>query len=277
MNNDLVASRIASRQADRAKACNDIFSFIQAGKLPDDSFLFAKIPGKKGTPIWDKNPDVVSHFIDIEREFWGGCRLLYFHACVIVCIRRKIHLDSALRCFFSLWSIYRQRLRKTLSIRWLISALDTLVDHGNSPIQKALAMNGSMFGTMIQLINFIIATPGAIITDTEGYIENSSPDDIEQWRALKAIPRVIDGDMVAKMHKQIQKMCTFEEKIAGPICAEIYWRILFVHPTIFSSIRELCTKIPNSDSEADGKIKGFPVAGSQLARIPPLFTKPPDE
>lgn len=216
-------------------------SLIQTGQLPEASFLLSAIPGQRELPFFRRAADLPTHFTALEREFRGQHRLIHFHACVIVFIRRSRDLTSALRCFISLWSEYGDQLRKNLSLRWLISAADTLADHGSTPVQQSLAMTGVLFGNTVKLV------------ETERYIENHDPNSIEPRQPTKGVMlfdgmsafRLKGGDMLENMNERLQRICELDA-IAGPLLAEIIKRVRR-GPTTFGRLRLLRKRLHKSD------------------------------
>lgn len=218
-----------------------IHAFIQAGQIPETSFLLAKVPGQRELPFFRRAADLPTHFTALEREFRGQHRLTHFHACVIVSIRRCRDLTSALRCFISLWSEYGDQLRKDLSLRWLISAADTLADHGSTPVQQSLAMTCVLFGNTVKLV------------ETERYIENHDPNSIDPRQPTKGVMlfdgmsafRLKQGDMLENMNERLQRICNLDS-IAGPLLAEIVKRARR-GPTTFARLRLLRKRLHKSD------------------------------
>ncbi len=88
---------------------------------------------------------------DLEHELRGQPMANLVHAALIVLIRRQITLDAALSAYFRLWQAHEAMLLKGLSLRWLISAADTLVDHGRTPQERATAYATVLFVNTIKL------------------------------------------------------------------------------------------------------------------------------
>ena len=218
-----------------------IHSFIELGQLPDASFLMAIIPGSPELPFFSRARDLPTHFTALEREFRGQPRLVHFHACIIVTIRRSQGLLNATNCFKSLWSKYREVLCKQLSLRWLISAADTLADHGSTPVQQSLAMMGVLFGNTVKLV------------ETERYIEKHDPREIAPVQPTKGVMlfggmspfRVKGGDMLDNMNVRLEKVCDLD-LIAGPLFREIIKRVR-QGPTTFCRLRLLRRRLHRSD------------------------------
>ena len=89
--------------------------------------------------------------IFLQQEFQGQPQLCLAHAALIVLIRRGQALAYALHCYFRLWDRHEALLLDRLSLRWLISAADTLVDHGRTPAERATAFAAVLFANTIKL------------------------------------------------------------------------------------------------------------------------------
>lgn len=104
----------------------------------------------KRNPIGRKE-DLLEHFEYVRTEFIGGSALLYYHAFLTICIRRKIHHHEALIQFKRLWKEKKDFLIAHLGIKWLRSALDTVVDHDFGDAEKNLAFSGIFLLNTIKL------------------------------------------------------------------------------------------------------------------------------
>lgn len=97
-----------------------------------------------------RRESVDQHLLELEWEFRGDPRLHYYHAALSVCIRRDIQRDLALQQFHSMWSEQEQCLLR-VSLRWLISACDTLMEHGADLSDRTAGALGSVLGNTVKL------------------------------------------------------------------------------------------------------------------------------
>jgi len=104
----------------------------------------------KANPIGRKE-DLIEHLEYVRTEFLGYSALLYYHAFLTVFIRRKIHHHEALDQFKRLWKEKRDFLIAHLGIKWLRSALDTVVDNDFVDAEKNLAFSGIFLLNTIKL------------------------------------------------------------------------------------------------------------------------------
>ena len=94
---------------------------------------------------------LADQLIVLERDHVGRPLATLCHAALIVLIRREIVLDAALDRFFALWDHHEALLLASLSFRWLVSAADTLVDHGRSPAERGTAFGVVLFANTLKL------------------------------------------------------------------------------------------------------------------------------
>lgn len=87
----------------------------------------------------------------LQRELQGEPMASLAHAALVVLIRREVALPDALVRYFRLWQSHEALLLEKLNLRWLVSAADTLVDHGRSPQEKAMAYATVLFVNTIKL------------------------------------------------------------------------------------------------------------------------------
>ena len=95
--------------------------------------------------------ELPSHLDDLRQEFSGQPEMNYYHAQLIVLIRRGVDVAKHFSDFETLWLQERDFLLQSLSTRWLISAADTFIDHSTDALLKALLMNAVILINTIKL------------------------------------------------------------------------------------------------------------------------------
>ena len=98
-----------------------------------------------------RRPDFFEHVNELRSEFAGRSELLVLHAAFVVALRRRIAAGHFLPLYLRLWREESGFLRRELSLRWLVSACDTLADHGVTPTQRAVALNGTVLANLAKL------------------------------------------------------------------------------------------------------------------------------
>jgi len=91
------------------------------------------------------------HLRMLSQEFLERRRLEFLHAILIVLIRRRIGLKRARRLFFDLWEREPEFLCDHLTLRWLVSACDTVCDHPRNKMEATVAVSTSMLINTIKL------------------------------------------------------------------------------------------------------------------------------
>ncbi len=135
------------------------------------------IEGEEVNYTYGSSKDISQHIADLRDEFIGKSELLYYHAQLIVYIRREYKVKENYSAFETLWAEEQDFLLANLNTRWIVSAADTFIDYADSSLVKALAMN------VVTLVNTIK------INETERYLQNqqTAQDDIEKLVTLKTV------------------------------------------------------------------------------------------
>ena len=96
-----------------------------------------------------RQEDLNQHLDLLFHEFSGKPLLAFYHASLIVRIRRGESQGTAFR---NLWSAKCAFLSQTLSLRWLVSACDTIVDNeAFDPVERAHALAVSLLMASVKL------------------------------------------------------------------------------------------------------------------------------
>lgn len=131
------------------------------------------VPGDQPALSCFRRSDLTEHLNWVRAEFRGSPELCFFHASLIIHVRREIELSRNLECFFLLWKTESPFLLRHLSSRWLISACDTFADHG-LPLERAHAALISAVFNMLRLSE----TERVIMTDPTH--SDTRLDDVDQ-------------------------------------------------------------------------------------------------
>lgn len=96
--------------------------------------------------------DMANHALRLQNWFVGKSELFYLNAlCIAYLRRRSIHTDHARILFIRLWAEQGEFLASKLSSRWLLSALMTFMDHGETPLQRVIGSVGIAFGNSVKI------------------------------------------------------------------------------------------------------------------------------
>ena len=185
---------------------------------------------------------------ELRRSFEGASELCYFHAELIVRIRRGIDVSTNWSTFSSLWEHESEYLCGTLNSRWLISALDTYADHG-SPLQQARALIQIAFFNAVRLAETERTLTGAP-SSRKNLVDLDRLERFELWDGVSAY-NMRCGDMVWNMLGRMRRSLA-----PDPILSAIFEALLasvLRHDTLIFRVAQISEHprkeiAPNSDS-----------------------------
>lgn len=176
------------------------------------------------------------HLENLRREFSGQSELLWYHAKLIVLIRREFQTSQQYAEFRSLWEQEGDFLRKNLNIRWLVSATDTLAEHDADPGARAVAMMASVLVNTVKM------------QETERFITHAAELSVDPVRVATLQEQLVPlfegmscftvgtDDTLRNMMWRLHPFMSVEP--AGLILNEI-WRRLQAEDTVFNRMRLL--------------------------------------
>lgn len=88
-----------------------------------------------------RTKDLQDHLDNLKHQFIGQSELCFYHANLIVLLRRGYKIDDTFAEFERLWNTETNYLLHHLSLRWLVSACDTFIDHAHDTTRAAILMN----------------------------------------------------------------------------------------------------------------------------------------
>ncbi len=147
-------------------------------------------------------PDTYQHIRALREEFTGDAEIKFFHAALIVKIRREKDLTESLLAFRSLWNAEGFYLLKNLSSRWILSALDTFIDHGDAH-ERAQALAIVTFFNMLKMAETEHRLRGSDTYKPEGIAENTNDYPL-LWDGVRAF-HLTDDDTFANIVRRIRK------------------------------------------------------------------------
>ncbi|MBJ2153570.1 hypothetical protein [Paracoccus sp. IB05] len=124
--------------------------------LPEDSADLGEMAGltvEKPTSRPDgKRSDMEQQIRLLSKTFEGQSELELLHAVAISYLRRDTpHTQKAWKLFRRLWAEQSGFLVERLSVRWLISALQTFYDHSDVPDERSAGGMGFIYGNLIKV------------------------------------------------------------------------------------------------------------------------------
>lgn len=88
-----------------------------------------------------KVKDLQTHLENLKHQFIGRSELCFYHAALVVLLRRKYKVEEIYSYFEQLWITEHEYLLNHLSLRWVVSACDTFIDHTKDSVRAAILMN----------------------------------------------------------------------------------------------------------------------------------------
>ncbi|MEB2843110.1 hypothetical protein GAO09_26775 [Rhizobiales bacterium RZME27] len=94
---------------------------------------------------------VDTHLANLRREFSGKPELVFYHAKLVVLLRREFQVEKTFALFRELWEQEAEFLCQNLNIRWLISACDTFADLDDREAVRNAALMASVLVNTVKI------------------------------------------------------------------------------------------------------------------------------
>lgn len=199
----------------------------------DLSFLKDSIvPGEKPELSFGRKSNLAEHLRMLHFEFVGQPILLFFHAYLIVLLRRGLALHENVTRFSSLWTSEVDFLTSRLNSRWLVAACDTIIDHYEDRGERATALCGTLLLSTVKLYE----TEALKRTVQGDWNDAGSHGPIELFDGITAFS-VKQGDLVYNLARRVRAVCS-EETTASRIVAELFRRVND-YSTVYARFRAL--------------------------------------
>lgn len=88
-----------------------------------------------------RTKNLESHLDNLKHQFIDQSELCFYHATLVVLLRRNYKPDETFAEFETLWTTQTDYLLQNLSLRWIVSACDTFIDHSTDKTKTAILMN----------------------------------------------------------------------------------------------------------------------------------------
>ncbi|MCR4265861.1 polysaccharide pyruvyl transferase family protein [Nitratireductor sp. ZSWI3] len=177
------------------------------------------VEGADKTYSYGRSKDLSVHILSIRNEFVGAPELCLYHAILVVLIRRNINLEENVLRFRDLWDREGAFLCERLDSRWLVSACDTIIDHGRDTGERALAMSATLFTNTVKLYE-TERWATAAAADAAPYREISERVPLHDGLSAFAIGR---GDMIKNLEHRLLSFAD-EDSAAFLILRELFSR-----------------------------------------------------
>ncbi len=99
-----------------------------------------------------RRQNITDQRILLQKRFAGRSELLMLHALCISYLRRTTQLEEkASRIFHMMWEFEKDFLIENLTGRWIISALQTFHNHGQTEGDRMAGAAGFLYGNLIKI------------------------------------------------------------------------------------------------------------------------------
>ena len=210
-----VAAQAAKRDPRDFAAAGMVFSALREVMVDAVDNAFTR--GERPRPIFGgRRPDLFDHVNELRSEFVGRSELLVLHAGFVVALRRRLATDHFQPLYQRLWREEGAFLLRELSLRWLVSACDTLADQGSTPTQRAVALNGTVLANLAKL------------AETERRFAPLAEAGAPRRKGAVLFDGMTvfkpGGDMIGNLFLRIARIAELDD-VAGPILLEVAARI----------------------------------------------------
>jgi len=135
-----------------------VLSFAQDEGLPPHECDLAAMAARPCPTAPEVAPKDASgntlKMIELQRDLAGQSELALLHGLLISHLRKRSFPDHAPALFHRIWHEQSAHLMATLPSRWLISALITFGDHGETAEQQSLGREMAMLFSLMKLYEF---------------------------------------------------------------------------------------------------------------------------
>lgn len=126
--------------------------------------------------------DIRDQSLILDYHLRGKSQLAKLNALTISYLRRATpHAQKARKLFHRIWQEQGPLLVNELSTRWIISTLQTFLDHGNNEAQRLIGSSGYFYANMMKIYEGERAIEGR---EQDAIYENSSPQTPNKFRGL---------------------------------------------------------------------------------------------
>lgn len=232
-----VAAKVAKRDPRDYAAAGIAFSALREVMVGAVDNAFTR--GERHRPVFGgRRPDLFDHVNELRSEFTGRSELLVLHAGIVVALRRRLATDHFQPLYQRLWREEGAFLLRELSLRWLVSACDTLADHGTTPAQRAVALNGTVLANLAKL------------AETERRFAPLAEAQAPRRKGAELFDGMTvfkpGGDMIDNLFRRIERVAALDE-VAGPILLEVAARVRRLDTVVRRLDR------PAAEDEAEGE------------------------
>lgn len=187
-----------------------------------------------------KIKDLEGHLNNIKYRMIGESELCFYHNALIILLRRRYKMKETFTEFERLWDVERDYLLEHLSIRWIVSACDTFIDHSEDINRATILMNVITLTNTLRTYEtkYFLTTPldAKPIPLLDDKINMLYAGDLPLYAGLTYF-RVGTDDSLKNMRKRYTVFYK-TDKLATTILLNIFDKLQF-NESAFSILRQL--------------------------------------
>ena len=189
-----------------------------------------------------KSTDLETHLNNLKHQSLGESELCFYHNTLVILMRRKYKIVKIFAEFERLWVAESQYLLENLSLRWIVSACDTFIDHSDNVNRAAILMNVITLMNTVRTYetkNFLQTPPGAEpIPLFDEKTDILYAGDLSLYDGLTYF-RIGTDDSLRNMRKRYHKFYKVD-KLATTILLAVFEK-LQNNQSAFATLRQLHT------------------------------------
>ncbi|MEE4188550.1 MAG: hypothetical protein V2I76_08915, partial [Roseobacter sp.] len=173
--------------------------------------------------------DIRNQSTILDYHLRGKSRLSHLNALTISYLRRDTaHTEKARKLFHRIWREQGPALVNELSTRWLISTLQTFLDHGINEAQRSIGTVGYFYGNMMKIYEGERAIEGH---DQDTSYPNLTPQTQNHFRGMDRY--TVGGSDLMLNTNALALEIALRDDVAGPVLQEFLLRVKNAE-TVFS-------------------------------------------
>lgn len=170
--------------------------------------------------------DLDKHMDHLKLSFQGKPELLFYHAKLIVMIRREYKVKKHYKAFEELWNKEHEFLLSNLNLRWIISACDTFIDYSDDDALSGICLAIVM---LVNTVNMYESERHFWDMDkltNANYKENKIPENALHLLLFDGLEGILPerGDTLRNMRWRMDSMGK-KSKLGGSILSEVFYRL----------------------------------------------------
>lgn len=193
---------------------------------PDDTnltaYLFDILPSEVPQPTVSR-ANISDQSLILDYHFRGKSQLAKLNALTISYLRRDTrYTDKARHLFHRIWREQGPLLVNELSTRWLISTLQTFLDHGENEAQRVIGAAGHFYANMMKIYEGERSIEGL---EQDSTYEQSTPQTPSKFNGLDRYS--VGGTDLLLNTNALALDLAMRDDVAGLVLLELLLRVKF--------------------------------------------------